>query len=221
MTLQDESEAMDAVAKTVASARKTGANQAELTLSNGIVLVCRPVPPMLISGITAELERKLPEPPTRWLEDKQREEPNPNDPAYTAALARFERLNQAAVDDLAMAVSTTVKSVPEGYFGPEEDGWLNDRRIKLAQQAGLEFDPADEIKRHVVWLRYYAIEAVTDVQLWMGVRTQLTGINEDEVRAALATFRGDPPRPADNGSAAAPEGENGHRANRAARRQNK
>lgn len=216
MTLSDETEALNVVSK--AMARRLGHNRSELTLANGIVLEFRSVSPILTGAVRAELELNVPKPPVVWLEEKGRNEENPNDPDYLAALERQQHLNDVAMSDVITYSGVEIKHVPEGLFPPEHDGWLSDPRIIMARRSGLDFDAEDTIKRKVVWMRLYAIEDYVDARLWDEVQTELIGIREEEVQEALAGFRDIQGRPADRDGAAAPDSTNGNTGNRASRR---
>lgn len=212
----DETEALDVVSKAVV--KRLGANKAELTLTNGIVLEFLPVSPILTNSVRAELELRLPPVPRVWLEDKGREEENPNDPDYLAALARQEHLNDLVLSDAITFAGVKVKSIPEGLYPPEDDRWMEDPRIVVARYTGLQFDPEDPVKRKCVWMRFYAIENYVDARLWDEVQITLVGMREEEVQEALAGFWPVQERDADNGDS--PEGvsEDGNPNNRAARR---
>lgn len=215
-SLRDESEALDVVSRAIV--KRTGTNRAELTLSNGIVFEFIPVSPVLTNSVRAELELRIPPVPRVWLEEKGREEENPNDPDYLAALRRQEQLNEMALSDALSYAGCKVKFVPEGYFKPEEDGWLTDPRIEVAVHSGLEFDPADPIKRKVVWMRLYAIETYIDARLWDEVQVELMGMREEEVQEALAGFRPVSERGASDDIPPENISEDGNTDNRAARR---
>lgn len=218
MTIDDEREAMDAVSS--ALARKTGANTAEYQVSNGIVLAYRPVPPALTNALRMELDARLPRVPVVWIEDKGRNEENPNDPDYIAALAKAERLNQLAIDDMLCAAGTEVVSVPEGCFQPDDDGWTQTPAIKAAIRAGLPLDLDDPQKRFVAYVRYYCLATFIDAMVHSQLSVAVQGIREEDVDAAMAAFRGIPERDADSGAPAQDgvDGANGNPANRAARR---
>lgn len=215
MNLQDTNESLALASSAVA--RRTAPTRASLRLDSGITLELHPVGPMLINLLRADFESRLPSPPTVWLEDKQREEENPNDPAYLAELERMARVNDVALSDAIDSASYDVLAVPEGYFGPEDDGWLQDTRVTTARAFGLSFDPGDAIKRRIVWLRYYALESYVDARLYDNMRLELVGLSEQAVQEAMATFRGDAERGADrDGESEQPGG--GGSVNRAARR---
>jgi hypothetical protein len=217
MTLEEKSEGLEVVSEAI-QLKRTGRNRAELTLSNGVVLDFRPVTPSLIGAVRTDLEAKYPSPPVTYLEAKGRDEPNPNDPAYQDQLRRAMARTEQVLNDLVIAAGCDIRQVPEGVAPLESDDWLQDPRIVAARSLGLEFDPADPIKRKCVWLQYYAVENWADDRLFQSMPAQVAGISEAEVMAALASFRGDPERGPDTGPAPADPSLNGNRGQRRAGR---
>lgn len=215
MTLEDKSEALNAISQAI---RRTGVNRAQLTLSNGIVIEFRPVTPTLLTAVRADLESKYPSAPTTFIEAKGRDEPNPNDAAYQDQLRRAVNRTEAVLSDLVVAASCEIISVPDGYHALESDDWLTDPRITAAVASGLIFDPADAIKRKVVWLQFYAVETWADDRLFQSMPASVAGVSEREVQNALDSFRGLPVGGTDTPGAAASPGTNGDRGNRSARR---
>jgi len=190
---------------------------AEITLKNGIVLGLKPLPPLLTQAIGARFQ--TPKPPKMWIEEKGREEENPNDPEYLRELQRIEDEQDLAVNDLVMGAGTHVISVPEGYFMPEEKGW-EEPVLFACELSGVELhiDDSSPTKRYLCWLRFYALETAADVALVSSLPLQLGGIREGEVDAAMESFHGVSSRrtnienPSETGS------ENGNTQNRAGRR---
>lgn len=212
--MHKELEAIEAVARAVDRIERRG-RYADFTLQNGIVLAMRPIPPLLLQAVSDEF--RAPDPPTIWLEDRERHEPNPNDPAYLKEIQRITEAEQLATEDLTLAVGTSVKHVPEGMFKPEDDGWVT--QVKFAAKLGkldIEIDTEDEVKRYLAWLRFYALESSTDIVMVRNLSTMLAGIQEGEVDEVIESFRGDPRRGTDSQSASETGGQDGD--NRAARR---
>lgn len=214
--MERELHAIDAVSHAVDRVTRKG-RFAEFELSNGIVLTMRPVPPMLLQAVNQEFAP--PDPPRVYIEEKGRDEPNPNDPEYAKTLLRLSAEQDLAINDLVLAVGTTVKSIPEGYFGPDEDGWI--ANIEFANRLtgrNLVIDKEDSIRRYLQWLRFYAMETGMDVALATGLPLQLAGIREGEVEEVVDSFRSLPERRADPNGASAPGSTDGDSTNRATRR---
>lgn len=214
--MQQEIDANQAAARVVNKVIRVG-RFAECTLGNGIVLNLKPVPPLLLQAVNAEF--KTPEPPVVFMEEKGRNEPNPNDPAYEKELEELAEAQDLAINNVILATGTSVKFVPEGYFKPEEDGWLAtvDYVIKLSGK-DIPFNREDPTERYLAWLRFYAIETGVDLALVQGLPMNLAGIREGEIDEVLESFRGVPERREDIASLIEAGSENGDTDNRAGRR---
>lgn len=206
MGISDENEAIDVVARAVDRIKRRG-RFAEFRLTNGIVLKMKPVPPLLLSAIQSEF--KPPKPPMVMNTDKGREEENPNDPTYLREMEEFVARQDAATNDLVLAIGTEVISVPEGYYLPEQDNWI--AKIEFANRlTGVELiiDRDDPVKRYLQWLRFYAIETTTDGAMAAGIPMQLIGIREGEVEEVIDYFRDLQTRSPDPASASETVGTN-------------
>lgn len=214
--MQEELEAFEAVSRAIDNVKRIGRN-AELTLSNGIVLNIKSVPPYLIQAVTREF--KEPTPPKVMMEEKGREEENPNDPSYLRELQEVWEKQALAINDLYLAVGTSVKSVPEGYYRPEDDEWI-DQVIYAGNLVGLniEINRDDKIKRYLHWVRFYACETGMDAALAQGLSAQLAGIRQDEVEEVMESFRRPTPRAADREPEPEEGNQDGDNENRASRR---
>lgn len=205
-----------ASADSVLSAVRKGRN-GELTLHNGIKLLCKPVPPLLLQAIG---KRYTPPPPPKvFIEEKGRDEENPNDPAYLKQLEELEEEQNLAVQSLVLGAGTELISVPEGYFRPEDQGWI-DKVEFTTELAGikLNLDTSSEVKKYICWLRYYALETASDAALAEALPLQLAGIREGEIQEALEGFHGIQGRRTDTQSPSETGDQDGDSANRAARR---
>lgn len=216
--MQQEIDSIEAASRAVDRINRKG-RFAEFTLDNGIVLSIKSVPPLLLDSVISEFPD--PEPPTIWMEELGREEPNPSHPDYAKALREVGEARDLAVNNVVLAVGTSVKSVPEGYFRPEEDGWVAGVEF-AAKIAGKELhvEPAegDSASRYLQWLRWYACETGMDVALVQSLPYHLAGIREGEVEEVIESFRRDPEGRSDTSGETETGSSNGHRDNRAARR---
>lgn len=214
--MNKELESINAVSRAIERVRRVGRG-AEFELSNGIILAIKSVPPFLVQAVQNEF--RPPNPPKVYIEEKGRDEENPNDPAYLRQLEELSEKQDLAVNDLFLAAGTSVVSVPEGYFKPEDDDWI--AVVEFAQNitgTKIQIDRDDKIKRYLHWLRFYALETGGDIALATSLPMQLAGIREGEVDEVMDAFRSLPGRRADSESGAPAGSQNGHTANRAARR---
>jgi hypothetical protein len=214
--VNEELQSIEAVSRAVDRITRRG-RTAEFELSNGIVLLLKPVPPLLVQAVTQEYQP--PSPPKVFIEEKGREEENPNDPEYLRNIERLANEQELAVGNLILGVGTSVKSVPDGYFMPNDDNWI--AQVEFASKLSgtdLKIEKEDTVKRYLCWLRYYAMETGSDVALCTGITIQLAGIQESEIEEVVDSFRGVQERGPNTESTVASGSENGHTANRASRR---
>ena len=144
------------------------------TLSTGVRVRLRPVAARLL----AESRSRIKDPPVPIWEnpDKGRKEENENDPQYQKELleARIKR-NEAATDALVMFGVELLDGLPA------DTGWL--ARLRFL---GYEVDDSDPIAVEFAYKRYIAV-AATDLQLLDAISSPVA---LEEVKAAMASFRG-------------------------------
>lgn len=203
MVTEGELQSTGIKAAAKAANKKSAEVPTQITLSNGVVLKVKPMPPMLLNSVANSIPE--PEVPKVYLEDKGREEPNPNHPAYLRAVSDRAAAISLAMMNLILYACTEVISIPEGVMKVTDDGWL-----RLAKMAGINFDPDDEVERYIAWLRCYAVQTVGDLNLTQTVPLRLAGITEAEVEEAMESFRGGEGRDADSGLPVEIGSPNGH-----------
>lgn len=214
--MNQEIEAVNAVSRAIERVKRVGRG-AEFTLSNGIILRIKSVPPFLVQAVQNEF--RTPTPPKVMIEEKGREEENPNDPAYLRLLEELDEQQSLAINDLFLAAGTEVISVPDGYFMPEEDDWIS--VVEFAQNItgkDIHIERDNQVKRYLNWLRFYALETGGDIALATRLPMELAGIREGEVDEVMESFRSVPQRGTDTQDSASEGNSNGHTANRATRR---
>lgn len=157
-----------------------------VTLSTGVRARILPVPSTLLDKVTV----RIPEPaiPTQYIESKGREEPNPFDPAYTAALSDTYKARARAMSEaFIMFGIELLDGVP-----PDEE-WMP--KLLYAQRRGLvdftEYDLTDPDEREYVYKAFVAVSN-KDVQKVMVA----CGLLDEQVSAATQNFPGDKERDA-------------------------
>lgn len=152
-----------------------------ITLSCGVVLKTRPVPPMILSKI----DKKYPEPPmpTVYDEDRGRDIPNPQDPNWLKAVDRNAEDKGTALIDVIAGLGTTVHFVPEGMYHAEQDEWA-----EQLEYYGLEI-PEKGIGRYLSWLKFYVIASGEDLALIAKKAAKSLGVTEEEVATAINNFQ--------------------------------
>lgn len=174
----------------------------EVTLSCGVVLKFKPVPSLAIRE--AAMRIQVPEVPKVLMEDKGREEENPNDPDYLLAVAEHKAAVALVANNVILILGTEIGHVPDGMARPEEDGWLDEMQV-----LGIEFDTESRSARKLAWLKFYAIRTDEDtVKALMGPMRS-AGVSEVDVASAIDSFRSDEARPASDGSDGPQDGGDG------------
>lgn len=214
--MQQELESIEDVANIIDRVVRKG-RFGEFELSNGILLKIKPVPPLLANAITEAF--KDPDPPKVYLEEKGRDEENPNDPNYLRELEEINEKRNRAINNLYLGIGTECVHVPDGYYRPEQEEWLD--QVKFAARVAgtpLDFDFTDAVERYLCWLRFYALENGDDATVAHRLPMVLGGISEAEVEQAIDSFRSVSERGTDNEPAPTPISTNGNSGNRSDRR---
>lgn len=189
--MQAEQEAMKAAVKGAEQVKQSG-KDGTVTLSNGIVLKIKAVPPLLV--YQAQLQLRKPKPPVTLNEDKGREEENPLDPDYLQDLDEYVNALGLTQSNVIFLLGTKPLTIPEGYYGPKEDGWLE-------PLAFFKIDVGEgENARYLSWLRYYALSSEEDITLVMSSISAFSGVKREAVEQAAESFRPPVEPDADNGS---------------------
>lgn len=214
--MNDELKAMNAVSRAVDRVHRNG-RFGTLELSNGIVLKIKPIPPLFMSAVVSEF--KSPDIPKVYIAEDDRWEENPNDPNYLKEMTEIILAQNLAINDMAMAMGTEIISVPDGYYLPDEDAWID--QVKFAASitgVELNIDKDDKIKRYICWLRFYALETGADASLATGLPMELAGVREEEVDEAIESFRSASKRRTNTDLSLESGSQNGYIPNRSDRR---
>jgi len=171
-------------------ASKTGPG--EVVLSTGVRVRLRPVPAWLVQEAQARVE----DPPVpNWHNpDKDRDEPNPNDPDYLLGITRANVKRAEAVTDVAMLCGVELVDAI-----PPDNVWLPKLRF-LEKRGALSlgnYDLTDELEKTFVYIKYVAMGSDDFTYL-----AKLAGLSGEDVDRAVRSFRSQPERRSDNGSAA-------------------
>lgn len=153
-------------------------------LANGIVLRIKPVSQALMrDAISAVAVPKAP----MW-HDPQRDEdvPNEADPQFLAAMKQYVTDTNEASGKVAMLMGTEVMSVPDGMSGPFDDDWVD-----WLSLAGKEADLKNRAVRYLTWLEYYALTTTEDRSICIFAPLIASSLGEQEVEAAVDSFRRD------------------------------
>ena len=161
----------------------------EYVTSNGCVLELRGVP----SFVTLAVLKAHPKPPVPiiMIEDKQREEENPNDPNYIQALNQYNEELATLTSDVYLANGVKIKSVPDDYLPLDDDEW-----IEPLEFSGIQF-PHDGIGRRVAYLKYYLLADEDIAKVTTAVAIAGGVVTEEQVDQAAESFRDNTEGPTD------------------------
>ncbi len=158
--------------------------QDTLRLSTGVVLKLHTPAPMVVQSAFKEAKKNEPKPPTVYIKDKDRNEENPSDPDYVAALKQWRY--EAGMRGLRALIptGTTLETVPNGIPGPDHEDYAD-------LMASMQIDPgAGRFTRYVQWVLHVACGGVDDLDSLTNVLMRRLGVTEEDVAEAQASFRG-------------------------------
>ena len=97
-----------------------------ITLSTGAEVEILKAPTMVLQEIQKQAQSGKPKVPKVWIEDKGREEENPNDPDYLDAMKDW--LGQAGLKgiEVSLIFGTKIKSLPGNIPVLESNEWQDD-----------------------------------------------------------------------------------------------
>lgn len=124
--------------------------------------------------------------PVTYIEDKGREEENPNDPKYKAAQADVDAMRTIIVINATLAFGTQVEgTLPAGVEHWSSDEWLTD----VEDLTGVQI-PRTGKGRYVAWLKFYAIPDNAELfDLQLAVARYSGRVPEADVAQAEDSFR--------------------------------
>jgi len=165
-----------------AAAQQTDGAANILALKSGVVLKVRRVSTHAIREAVMRIEE--PQPPMVFLEDKGREEPNPEHPDYKKAMAQHAEAIGLAAANVTLLMGTTVESVPDDVPKQEEDDWIDNLEF-----FGITVDKNNPRARYLAWLRFCAINTDEDMVRTLYTVAKVTGVTEEDVDQAVQSFR--------------------------------
>lgn len=152
-----------------------------ITLSSGVVLRGKQIPPVTMIQVMAAFPR--PTPPVVFIETMGREMENKDDPDYLERLKQWKVENGNATLNAMIMLGTELVSKPKGMPGPrpgpKEKDWLEDYRL-----LGVSVYPTNDNWRYLTWVTFKALVSENDVELLKKVVGRLSGIPEVDVKAA-------------------------------------
>ena len=171
-----------------------------ITTSIGVVLEIRKPSVFALREVERQIGRNKPKPPEIYLEDKDRSEPNENDPDYLAAVNEWQSDGTERQYGVAIMTGTTIHSVPEDVPHFDSDEWPG-----ILTAIGIDLGKTKQ-EQYLQWVKYIAAPSVQDMALILAKVLSLLGVREEEVAVAMDAFRSDETRGTD--LAASSDGDN-------------
>lgn len=162
-----------------------------ITVSTGVKFRLKRPALFAVQAVEKQMEPQRPAIPVVFVEAKGRQEENPLDPAYLAAMTRFQSAVVERQYDAVLATGTVVESVPDGVPSQDDETW-----VEMLDAIGITV-AAGKTARYLQWVKYVAAPSGHDLQLLLPALLKLLGATEDEVAEAVDTFRGGPERDTD------------------------
>lgn len=173
----------------VVSVAKQATNKAQevVVLQTGYKVRLHPVSPSVIND--AQLSVPDPEVPTWYNQQKDRDEPNPNDPAYIRALEDAQAKRVLAATDVIIFLGVEVLE----YNGEpveihKDDAWIKRLRFlnkrKLIKVDFDSFDLNDPMDVEFLFKKYVVVSTRD-----LNVITRMAGLTEAEITAAEQRFQ--------------------------------
>jgi len=149
-------------------------------LSTGVRARMIPVAASLISEVASRI--KDPEVPMDYIEEKDRSEPNPDNPEYLRQLAEVTAKRGT------VSLETMVMFGVELIDGlPEDDAWL--KRLQFLEKRGnidlSGYDLEDPMEREFIYKLYIAVGSTDIIAI-----AKMSGISPEEVEQAAESFQG-------------------------------
>lgn len=158
--------------------------EATYTLSSGVVLRFRDVPPFALRRAVQGLG-DAPAPPMAPGPRGGELEENPADPAYAEAVEAHQEAIYLAGLNVALSLGTVIDTLPEGFAGPDSDTWIEE-----LEAAGISCASAGRSlpARYLEWLHLYAFRQPRDIAVVTARAMMRAGLLEAEIAETIATF---------------------------------
>lgn len=167
----------------------TQADPSTFVASNGLRLKLRRVSQMIMTDAARRITS--PKPPRVFLEEKGREEENPNDPTYVEAVRNYRYdLGTLTVNTYFVLGTKPIDPLPQGISPVDSEDWP-----ELLRVVDPDIDiPAAGPRRYLAWLKYHALADHDLNELLQQCIRYSGGTLEVDVIQAQATFRSFSPR---------------------------
>jgi|LAHT01.1.fsa_nt_gb hypothetical protein len=168
-----------------AASREEKTEDGLIRFSTGVVLGTQPIPKRFIRDLYDLFEKRKPQVPKVWNDQKDREELNPADPTYIEETQRWEMDLVFAVSDFGIMKGTYLIEKPDSLPTIDDNSWVEER-----EHFGV-IVPKSPALRYLAWVTYVAAPEDSDQLLLSEGVGKLLGITEGAVETEMSKFRSD------------------------------
>jgi len=187
-----------------------------LTLpSSGIRLNIKPVPRAALERAFAGVEELKPKPPMWANPTTGKDQPNPSNPDYLARLEAWSSDVVTRATKIYISGGTSIASVPEGYYLPQDAGWVDELEVMGLDVSEIPpfpypLRPEGYVHpgRYLAWAELYAFRDELDMTMLFMQARDVMGTKEETVADAMRYFWRRAQRSV--GLEPGPSGEGGH-----------
>lgn len=154
-----------------------------ITLSTGVKLELFKPSLLAIREVERQVTANKPKPPEIYLEDKERNEENPDDPDYINELNAWQADGTERQFSIALATGSKVNYVPENIPNLESEEWYG-----LLTVINVPLGKSTQ-ERYIQWTKYVAAPTAMDFGSILIRLLSLVGVREEEVAEAVESFR--------------------------------
>lgn len=184
---EDRQERINAVLESVVDVEEKK-EDGLIHFSTGVVLGKRPIPKQTAKILYDRFEETKPTPPMFYNPNKNRDEPNPADPDYLAALEEHQVDFLLGVIDFAILKGTYVIEKPDEIEDLDGEDWLEE-----LEYLGITI-PKSKKLRYLLWVKYVAAITDEDQKELLSQSTSLLGVSEAAVEQEMSKFPSDEER---------------------------
>jgi hypothetical protein len=160
-----------------AVARAQAKEDNTITLSTGVVLRGKQVPPLVLVKLMASYPR--PKVPTYMSKEMGREMEHPDDPDYIDRVKAWKTELASATLNALILLGTELVKTPKNVPGPDKDDWLQEYSL-----LGMDMHPDNQAWRYLSWVTLKAAPGADDLSLIKETVGRLSGVPEDKVETA-------------------------------------
>lgn len=155
----------------------------ELIVSTGVKFVTRDVPVMAFRDLQKRQDKERPHVPVVFIEDKEREEENPEDPEYQKMLNEWNESTEMRLMDFVLMTGTKAIEIPGTVSPIDSEDWAEENRY-----LGIDIAATGNV-RYLQWVKYVACPTPDDITSLIMAAGRKLGVTEEDVADAASMFQ--------------------------------